>query len=148
MTTLTDIENMNRNALYDYWKISFGHSPPPKTSQSLMRKVLAFEIQSNTQNRLDKKTRKQIANLQQNIQDSKKTNSHSPQPTIKLKTGSRLLREWQGITHTVDVVENGYVWKDQHYRSLSAIARTITGAHWSGPRFFGINKTSITKPSK
>src|SRR5690606_7875675 len=52
--------------------------------------------------------------------------------------GTRLLREWNGKTHAVDVVENGYLYEENTYRSLSAIARRITGAHWSGPRFFGL----------
>lgn len=56
----------------------------------------------------------------------------------KLGPGARLFREWSGRTHTVDVTENGYLYEETVYRSLSAIARRITGAHWSGPRFFGL----------
>lgn len=53
-------------------------------------------------------------------------------------TGMRLIREWHGRTHIVDVVDGGYVWQGHDYRSLSVIARSITGARWSGPRFFGL----------
>ena len=56
--------------------------------------------------------------------------------------GGRLLREWNGITHVVEIGEDGFVWRDARYRSLSAIAREITGAHWSGPRFFGLTGTA------
>jgi hypothetical protein len=49
-----------------------------------------------------------------------------------------LIREWRGKTHIVDVIESGFVWEDNAYRSLSVIAKAITGAHWSGPRFFGL----------
>ena len=59
------------------------------------------------------------------------------------KPGGRMLREWNGITHVVDIADGHYVWKGENYRSLSAIARTITGAHWSGPRFFRLNKKEI-----
>ena len=52
--------------------------------------------------------------------------------------GARLLRDWNGRTHVIDVVENGYLYEETIYRSLSAVARRITGAHWSGPRFFGL----------
>ena len=55
-----------------------------------------------------------------------------------LQPGSRLLREWNGTTHVVDITDAGYVWNGKSHRSLSAIAREITGARWSGPRFFGI----------
>jgi hypothetical protein len=52
--------------------------------------------------------------------------------------GSRLVREWHGRSHTVEVTERGFLYGDQHYRSLSEVARAITGARWSGPRFFGL----------
>ncbi len=55
-----------------------------------------------------------------------------------LQSGARLVREWNGSTHVVDVVEGGFIWNGDRHRSLSAIARTITGARWSGPRFFGL----------
>ena len=57
-----------------------------------------------------------------------------------LKPGGRLLREWNGTTHVVEVLDDGFLWNGETYRSLSVIARTITGSHWSGPRFFGLNK--------
>ena len=57
-----------------------------------------------------------------------------------LKTGATLVRQWRGHTHTVLVRENGFEYDGQRYRSLTVIAERITGAHWSGPRFFGLNK--------
>ncbi len=56
----------------------------------------------------------------------------------KLQSGARLVREWNGVNHVVEVIEGGYVWNGDRHRSLSAIARAITGARWSGPRFFGL----------
>jgi hypothetical protein len=56
----------------------------------------------------------------------------------KLQPGARLVREWNGVSHVVEVIENGFVWNGCRHRSLSAIARAITGARWSGPRFFGL----------
>ena len=55
-----------------------------------------------------------------------------------LASGTRLMREWNGRMHVVDVTDDGFVFDGKTYRSLSAIARRITGAHWSGPRFFGL----------
>ncbi len=57
----------------------------------------------------------------------------------RLKPGAKLIREWRGETHTVIVLEDGFEWRGQRRRSLSVIAQLITGAHWSGPRFFGLN---------
>ena len=56
----------------------------------------------------------------------------------RLKLGARLVREWNGATHVVEVVDDGFIWNGERHSSLSAIARTITGARWSGPRFFGL----------
>ncbi len=61
-------------------------------------------------------------------------------PDATLKPGGRLLREWNGVTHTVEVTDEGFRWNGQTYRSLSAVARAITGARWSGPRFFGLQE--------
>jgi len=52
--------------------------------------------------------------------------------------GTRLVREWNGALHEVEVLEDGYLWRGARHRSLSAIARAITGTKWSGPRFFGL----------
>jgi hypothetical protein len=57
-----------------------------------------------------------------------------------LKTGTTLVRQWRGRAHTVLVRENGFGYEGQHYRSLTVIAEKITGAHWSGPRFFGLTR--------
>ena len=61
-------------------------------------------------------------------------------PGVVLKTGASLVRQWRGHTHTVLVREDGFEYDGQRYRSLTVIAARITGAHWSGPRFFGLNK--------
>ena len=60
---------------------------------------------------------------------------------MSTKAGTRLVREWQGTLHEVIVLDRGYLWKGKTYRSLSEIARSITGARWSGPRFFGLLDT-------
>jgi hypothetical protein len=71
-------------------------------------------------------------------------------PRPELKPGTRLVREWQGRTYEVLVVDNGFYWRGTSYRSLSALARKITGTAWSGPLFFGLkaNRTAALKPSR
>lgn len=95
-----------------------------------MRRFLAFEIQA-----------RQTGGLSKQVLTALKMPEGQAQPkasTPGLKPGGRLLREWNGVTHVVDVTENGFVWHGETWRSLSVIAREITGAHWSGPRFFGL----------
>ncbi len=68
-----------------------------------------------------------------------------PLPTVRRVTsGARLFREWRGEMHRVTVLENGFEYRDRRYRSLSVIAREITGTRWSGPRFFGLRDRSRT----
>ena len=71
------------------------------------------------------------------VQESDK---RRPAPPISMKSGTRLVREWRGVTHTVLVHADGLEWSGRRYASLTIIAREITGAHWSGPRFFGLRK--------
>jgi Protein of unknown function (DUF2924) len=70
--------------------------------------------------------------------DSEASDAQKPTPPISLKAGTRLVREWRGVTHTVLVHTDGFAWNGRRYRSLTIVAREITGAHWSGPRFFGL----------
>lgn len=123
---------LDRSRLEQAWREVEGTPAPHRMSQNLMRRVIAFEIQALTQGGLPKSLLKSVSAV--GAADTK------PEPTLRLKPGGRLLREWNGTTHMVDVTEDGFIWNGQSYRSLSAIARAITGAHWSGPRFFGLSK--------
>ena len=70
-----------------------------------------------------------------------------PTPSLSLKPGARLVREWGGRTHTVTVTEDGFEYAGTSYPSLTKIAKKITGAHWSGPRFFGLLAAGAERPS-
>ncbi len=72
--------------------------------------------------------------------DSEASDAQKPAPPISLTAGTRLVREWRGVTYTVLVHADGFEWNGRRYRSLTIVARAITGAHWSGPRFFGLRK--------
>ncbi len=71
-------------------------------------------------------------------EELRKNGDSSAGPAIHLKPGLRLVREWRGETHTILLIEDGFEWNGKRRRSLSAIAREITGTQWSGPRFFGL----------
>ena len=78
--------------------------------------------------------------LEQAGADSLSRGSVTPSPPISLRPGTRLVREWRGVTHIVLIHADGIEWRGQRYRSLSLVARKITGARWSGPRFFGLRR--------
>ena len=76
--------------------------------------------------------------LRRIAQEFKETGAASIRARPELKPGTRLVREWQGRTYEVLVLDDGFSWQDTHHRSLSALARKITGTPWSGPLFFGL----------
>jgi hypothetical protein len=75
--------------------------------------------------------------------DSPSRGAAKPTPSVSLRLGTRLVREWRGVTHTVLIHADGIEWRGQRYHSLSVVAREITGARWSGPRFFGLRRRQL-----
>jgi hypothetical protein len=129
--SVPEIETMQRAELIAAWDAVFGGPVPKRLSSPFLRRYLAFEMQARERGGLPKGF---VGRLQKAVRDDRGTSSRA------LKPGGRLIREWNGATHVVDVVEGGFVWNGQRYASLSPIARAITGARWSGPRFFGLKK--------
>lgn len=125
------LESLDREALLTRWRAAFPGPVPKHLSQPLMVRALAWQAQADTSGGLSASTARALRSLARSR--SARNGEGAPLPQ-----GSRLVREWNGRTHVVDVSEAGYVWQGRTYRSLSAIAREITGTHWSGPRFFGL----------
>jgi hypothetical protein len=129
MIPLADLETMDRAGLARLWKDLIGGSVPASMSQPMQRRFLAFELQAKAEGGLPAALRARLDRIAAGEE-------RKPSPT--LQPGARLLREWNGTTHVVDVLADGFLWNGTCHRSLSAIARAITGARWSGPRFFGL----------
>ncbi len=126
---VADLATMGRSDLVTLWQRLFDQPAPAMLSQPFLRRFIAFEMQSRRHGGLPRQVK---ATLDKGAEKK-------PRPACPtLNPGGRLLREWNGVTHMVDVTGNGFTWNGRSYRSLSAIAREITGAHWSGPRFFGL----------
>jgi hypothetical protein len=142
MTRLPDLESMDRAALLALWSATLGGEPPARLSRPFLRRILAFELQAREAGGLPAAVKRKLESLGS---DKVRTRTKA---APKLKPGGRLLREWNGVTHVVDIVEGGFLWRGQRHRSLSAIARAITGAHWSGPRFFGLQEVASLAGAK
>ncbi len=120
---LVELMSLDRAGLTERWQQTFGHPAPFKMHQELLRQTLGWHLQAVTHGGLRQADRRRL----------KKVMSAQP-----LAVGSRLIRVWQGETHQVTVLESGFLYQCKSWRSLSAIARAITGTSWSGPLFFGI----------
>ncbi|MQA67263.1 MAG: DUF2924 domain-containing protein [Alphaproteobacteria bacterium] len=126
------LAELPRTELVARWQVLYGVPPPKGISRRLMVGTLTYAHQAKQQGGPSAALSRRLARL-----IGGKPIAEVP-ATRTLKPGARLVREWNGKTHTVEVVEGGYIWNGTRYRSLSAVACAITGAHWSGPRFFGI----------
>jgi len=134
-----------RSELLDHWEVFFGIAAPKNLSTKLLRRAVIYELQVAEFGGLPHSISKQLKSHIKDGLNGIKT-PFKPAP-IQLKTGAKLLREWNGRSYEVEVTENGFIWNDKTYKSLSAIAKDITGAHWSGPRFFGLNLTPKQQPA-
>lgn len=130
--TVRGFEAMGLDALRAEWGRRYG--PPPRLrSVDLLRHLLAWRVQVEALGGLDRRMIRQI------IAAAKSGKG----PRAKVQTGVRIAREWQGRLHEVEAVEGGFIHLGKRYRSLSAIARAITGTRWNGPRFFGLRDEDI-----
>ncbi|MDB4254610.1 DUF2924 domain-containing protein [Yoonia sp.] len=121
------IDTLDRAECLERWREVFGRPPPKYLSVQFMQRVLIWEKQSRGVGGVSAKTTSRLKQIA-----SGKTGSTMAKP------GSHLVREWNGRTYQVEVTDRGYVMDGKTWRSLSAVAKHITGAHWSGPRFFGV----------
>ena len=119
------------------WRRLYRSQPPKKISRDLLELAVAWKLQERAFGGVSPAARRRLADLAQTLETK---GDLTKVRAVKLRPGARLMREWRGETHEVLVVENGFSWRGARWRSLSVIAREITGTHWSGPRFFGLGK--------
>ena len=136
---LRALEQLDYAALRTEWRRLYRAQPPKRVARGLLMLGVAWKVQEQAFGGLGAATKRRLAGLAKTMErDGDVTRNR----VARLKPGAKLVREWGGKTHTVIIVENGFEWRGNRWRSLSAIAREITGAHWSGPRFFGLNETA------
>ena len=120
------LADADRTALCDRWVACFGLPPPKGISRRLLERAAAYAIQARAFGGLKPKTRKALISVVGDPVDTASEPGRKPKP--KLAQGTRLLRDWNGRTHEIIVIESGFVWNGKLYPSLSAVARAITGA--------------------
>lgn len=119
------------------WRSVFSRKAPPHLSRHLMFRIIAYRIQEDRFGGLKPETRRLLDELVASADGSGKEAS-ALRRRDALRPGTVLVREWKGKKQHVMVQANGFSWNGQQFDTLSKVANAITGAHWSGPRFFGL----------
>ena len=132
-TDLAGLAGLDLDQLRHLWSEVYSIEPLPCISRELLVRAVAYRLQEEKEGGL---SRRMIRELDRAAAELGQPTRSGAVP-VSLSTGTRLMREWQGRMHEVIVLEEDYLWQGERYRSLSEIARLITGARWSGPRFFG-----------
>jgi hypothetical protein len=136
------------------WRRTFGRSASRHLPKHLLLRILAYKLQAGAFGDLDRST---VRMLEQIARDATKASSSGDrlskvvppvEETRGIKPGTLLVREHDGVLHRVTVQARGYEWKGQTFRSLSEVARAITGTRWNGPRFFGLRPGGTPTQSK
>ncbi|KPL69310.1 hypothetical protein SZ64_15075 [Erythrobacter sp. SG61-1L] len=131
---LAALANMSSVQLKERW-LAMGYEAPPLVPPALLRRLLAQRLQERRHGALPVMVVRELERIACGAPLAAPANRRTG-----LTKGTRLIREWNGQTIAVEVVEGGFIMGGLTYRSLSEIAREVTGTHWSGPRFFGLQR--------
>ena len=130
---LTNLPSLDRKALTEKWRSLYGTEPSAGSQNIFLLRAIAHRMQEQALGGLKPSIRRFL----EKAGDDDNPSSQQTLPVTIVKPGTRLLREWHGVTYEVIILENSVMCNGKHYRSLSEVASFITGARWSGPLFFG-----------
>jgi Protein of unknown function (DUF2924) len=139
---LSRLPQLDLGELRAHWRRLYKTEAVPRLSRELLVRAVAYRMQEVASGGPRVELQRQLRRIGLELQQTGRIRIH-PQ----LKPGTRLVREWQGRSYKVLVLDDSFSWQGTHYRSLSAIARKITGTAWSGPLFFGLRSNRSATPS-
>jgi len=142
------LDGLDRTALQQRWRELYKTEPPYKIRSGFLRRAIAYRLQELVFGGLKPRTLRILRRIAAEYRASRTAAAgantgdvplgRTPSRVQTLSPGTRLLREWNGRMESVEVVDDGFIWRDRSYRTLSAVAVAITGTKWSGPKFFGL----------
>ena len=138
LARLAALKAMSVNELKTEWQAMFD-APAPNNSRTFLESRLAYRIQELTYGGPDKQTRRLLDLLADEVEGTLTRKAQIADPRNPV-VGTKLIREWDGVAHTVTVLREGFDWDGRRFKSLSAVARAITGTRWNGYRFFGLRE--------
>jgi hypothetical protein len=134
------LEKSSRAELRALWERELGDKPPDTLGRDILALAVAYARQERLRGGLSKPVARELNRLLARALRDDATDALRPVATSLPRAGTILVREWQGTTHHVTVLADGFLWNGEAHRSLSGIARAITGTTWNGPRFFGMRE--------
>jgi hypothetical protein len=132
---LASLRTLSLRELKTHWRELYRTQPPPRISKNLLTRAIAYRLQEQALGGLSSATRRLLGSI---AASTPSTPIQHRNVLDQAPVGAVLIREWRGVTHRVTVLEDGVVYAGKRYRSLSEVARLITGSRWSGPLFFGL----------
>jgi hypothetical protein len=138
LARLAALKAMSVKDLKAEWQALFS-APAPNNSRSFLEIRIAYRIQELTYGGPDRDTRRMLDLLADEVEGHARRKCQIADPRNPV-TGTKLIREWDGVEHTVTVLSDGFDWQGRRFKSLSAVARQITGTRWNGYRFFGLRE--------
>ena len=140
---LESLTNLNLHGLREEWANHYRSGAPSALSPELLQRAIGYKIQEKALGGLNRQTQLRLSTLKSASGRGKASTAERSSP--KLKSGTKLLREWQGKVHEVLALDDGrFAYAGKTYRSLTTIARQVTGIHQSGPRFFGLKMPQVS----
>jgi hypothetical protein len=137
---VAQLRDLGLEGLRARWQTTFRRDAPSHLPRHLLFAMLAYHLQAEIMGNLDAETERYLSRIDRAASPAAAVplTEAFEQRQRKLRPGTVLTREWNGHHHRVMVLEDGFAWEGRTYRSLSEIAKTITGTKWNGPRFFGL----------
>ena len=135
-TELKELETQHDDELKNRWLSLYGTKPPQKIHRSLLIAAVAHRMQENVFGALKSSVRRHLIMQGANNPATPRLSPHFS--SLRPRAGTVLVRDWGGVSHQAKVLEDGILFRSKRYKSLSEVARVITGARWSGPLFFGL----------
>lgn len=143
---IEELRQLSREELIGKWKKLFKTNSPQHARKDFLIKHIMWELQAKTQGGYSAQSKKQLDKLTDKLATMQEINENDIKETTKqtlnleIKAGTKLIREYKGEKHEVIALEKGFEYRDKQYKSLSGIAKEITGTQWNGKLFFGVKR--------
>ncbi|MCU1252215.1 MAG: hypothetical protein JWQ49_5244 [Edaphobacter sp.] len=142
---ISNLPALSKAELLSRWRERLKQAPPSHLNKPILVPLLAYRLQEQVFGGLKPPYRRRLRELAESFERNPGRVAKTVSSSTRIKPGTRLIRQWDGQTHQVTVAEEGFEYKGERYKSLSEIARLITGTRWSGPLFFGLKQSEKTR---